>query len=52
MSAYADDLAIACSGRSKIDMTKKLQIEVDKVVTWRDDARFTLNINFLQPMQS
>ena len=24
VSAYADDLEIACSGRSKIDMTKKL----------------------------
>ena len=41
VSAYADDLAIACSGRSKIDMTKKLQKEVDKVVKWSDDARLT-----------
>ena len=45
VSAYADDLAIACSGRSKIDMTKKLQKEVDMVEKWSDDARFTLNIN-------
>ena len=45
VSAYADDLAIACSGRSKIDMTKKLQKEVDKVVEWSDDARLTLNTN-------
>ena len=45
MNAYADDLAIACSGRSKIDMTKKLQKEVDKVVKWSDDARLTLNTN-------
>ena len=45
VSAYADDLAIACSGRSKIDMTKKLQKEVDKVVKWSDDARLTLNTN-------
>ena len=44
MSVYADDLAIACSGRSKIDMTKKLQKEVDKVVKWSHDARLTLNI--------
>ena len=45
VSAYADDLAIACSRRSKIDMTKKLQKEVDKLVKWSDDARLTLNIN-------
>ena len=45
VSAYADDMAIACSGSSKIDMTKKLQKEVDKVVKWSDDARLTLNIN-------
>ena len=45
MSAYADDLAIACSERSAIDMTKKLQKEVDKVVKWSDDARLTLNTN-------
>ena len=45
VSAYADDLAIACSGRSKIDMTKILQKEVDKVVKWSDDACLTLNTN-------
>ena len=45
VSAYADDLAIACSGRSKLDETKKLQKEVDKVVKWSDDARLTLNTN-------
>ena len=45
LSAYADDLAIESSGRNKIDMTKKLQKEVDKVVKWSDDARLTLNIN-------
>ena len=45
VSAYANDLAIACSGRSKIDMTKKLRKEFDKVVKWSDDARLTLNIN-------
>ena len=38
VSAYADDLAIACSGRSKIDMTKKLQKEVDEVVKWSADV--------------
>ena len=45
LSAYADDLAIACSGMSKIDVTKKLQEEVDMVVKWSDDARLTLNTN-------
>ena len=45
MSAYADDLAIACSERNKIDMTKRFQKEVDKVVKWSDDARLTLNTN-------
>ena len=45
VNVYADDLAIACSGRSKTDMTKKLQKEVDKIVKWSDDARLTLNIN-------
>ena len=45
VSAYADDLAIACGGSSKTNMTKKLQKEVDKVVRWIDDASLTLNIN-------
>ena len=45
VSAYADDLAIACSGRIKTDMKKKLQEEVDKEVKWSDDARLTLNTN-------
>ena len=45
VSAHADDLAIACSGRSKIDMTKKLQKEFDKVVKWNDDVRLTFNKN-------
>ena len=45
VSANADDLAIACSGESIIDMTKKLQKEVDKVVKWSDDARLTLDTN-------
>ena len=45
VSAYADDLAIACSGGSKITMKKQLKKEVDKVVKWSDDARLTLNIN-------
>ena len=44
VSAYADDLAIACSGRIKTDMKKKLQEEVDKEVKWSDDARLTLNM--------
>ena len=45
VSDYANDLAIACSGRSEIDMTNKLQKEVDKVVKWSDDTRLTLNLN-------
>ena len=45
VSAYADDLVIAYGGRSKIDMTKMFQKEVDKVVKWRDDARLTLDTN-------
>ena len=47
VSAYADDLAIACSGRSKIDMKKKLQKE-DKIVKWSDDALLTLNIKIFK----
>ena len=45
VSVYADDLAIACSGRSIIDMKKNLKKEVDKVVKWSDDARLTLDTN-------
>ena len=45
VSAYADDLAIACNGRSNTDMTKKFQKEVDKIVKWSDHARLTLNTN-------
>ena len=45
VSAYADDLSSSSSGRSKTKVIKELQKEVDKVVKWSDDARFTLNIN-------
>ena len=43
VSAYADDLALACRGRKKEDVAKRMQAEVDKVVSWSQQARLTLN---------
>ena len=42
-SAYADDLALACLGRKKEDVALRMQAEVDKVVSWSQQARLTLN---------
>ncbi len=43
VSAYADDLAIACRGANKELITAKLQAEVDKVYRWSKDARLQLS---------
>ncbi len=45
VSAYADDLAIACRGANKEQITAKLQAEVDKVYRWGEDARLQPNTN-------
>ena len=44
VSAYADDLALACRGRKKEDVDLRMQAEVDKVVSWSQHARLTLNV--------
>ena len=43
ISAYADDLALACRGRKKEDVALRMQAKVDKVVSWSQQARLTLN---------
>ena len=43
VSAYADDLALVCRGRKKEDVALRMQAEVDKVVSWSQQARMTLN---------
>ena len=43
VSDYADDLALACRGRKKEDVALRMQAEVDKVVSWSQQARLTLN---------
>ena len=43
VSAYADDLALACRGRKKEDVALRMQAEVDKVASWSQQARLTLN---------
>ena len=43
VSAYADDLALACCGRKKEDVALRMQAEVAKVVGWSQQARLTLN---------
>ena len=43
VSAYADDLALACRGRKKEDVALRMQAKVDKVVSWSQQARLTLN---------
>ena len=43
VSAYADDLVLACRDRKKKDVALRMQAEVDKVVSWSQQARLTLN---------
>ena len=43
VSAYADDLALACRGRKKEDVALRMQAEVVKVGSWSQQARLTLN---------
>ena len=43
VSAYADDLAIACRGRRKEDIEQQISGEVEKVVQWSKASRLTLN---------
>ncbi len=43
MSAYADELTIACRGASKTEITTSLQREVGKVASWSNDAKRQLN---------
>ena len=43
VSAYADDLALVCCGHKKEDVALRMQAEVDKVVSWSQQARLTLN---------
>ena len=43
VSAYADDLALACRGHKKEDVALRMQAEVDMVVSWSQQARLTLN---------
>ena len=43
VSAYADDLALACRGHKKEDVALRMQAKVDKVVSWSQQARLTLN---------
>ena len=43
VTAYADHLALACSGRKKEDVVLRMQTEVDKVASWSQQARLTLN---------
>ena len=43
VSASADDLALACRGRKKEDVALRMQAEVDKVVSWSQQAHLTLN---------
>ena len=43
VSAYADDLALANRGRKKEDVALRMHAEVDKVVSWSQQARLTIN---------
>ena len=43
VSTYADGLAQACRGRKKEDAALRMQAEVDKVVSWSQQACLTLN---------
>ena len=43
VSAYADYLALACRGCKKEDVALRMQAEVDKVVSWSQQARLTLD---------
>ena len=44
VSAYADDLAQVCRGRKKEDVALRMQTEGDKLASWRQQARLTLNV--------
>ena len=43
VSTYTDNLALASRGRKKEDVALRMQAEVDKVVSWSQQARLTLN---------
>ncbi|XP_077476349.1 uncharacterized protein LOC144089409 [Stigmatopora argus] len=43
VSAYADDLALACRGRNKEEVESRLQAEVEKFCRWRSEAHLNLN---------
>ena len=43
VSSYADDLAQACRDRKNENVALRMQAEVDKVVSWSQQARLTLN---------
>jgi len=43
VSAYADDLAIACRGRNKTAAAAKFQDETNRVVQWPETSRLQLN---------
>ena len=43
VSAYADDLSLACRCRKEEDVALRMQAEVDKVVSWSQQARLSLN---------
>ena len=45
VSAFADDLAIACSHQSKEEAQRMAQIETDKVIQWSLESRLQLNTN-------
>ena len=43
VSAYADDLALACHGRKKEDVALRMQAEVDNAVSGSQQARLTFD---------
>ena len=43
VSAYADDLALACRSRKKEDVALRMHANVDKVVSWSQQVRLTVN---------
>ena len=48
MSAYTDDLEIACSTRNKDVIITSLQPEVDILVDWSAKPRLTINISMCE----
>ena len=44
VSAFADDLAVACTGRDKLELQRSLQVETDKVVDWSRRWKLDLNV--------